>query len=192
MPYLMDEQGYFFLPGAHRRHDHLRRLQHRRAEVEGALLAHPAVAECGVVGSPDRGARHRRQGIRRAETRPPRGADIARQLQDYVEKQHRARTSIARGGVRRRLAAHRDRQSCQRFKLGNDDADPATAGLGEAEGLLQRDFLPGPAGFHRRPDRLERPGRMARSIVCRQFRQALKNILDILARLAAGPSTSCG
>jgi 2-aminobenzoate-CoA ligase len=39
--------------GALRRHDRLLRLQHRRPEVEAALLTHPAVAECGVVGAPD-------------------------------------------------------------------------------------------------------------------------------------------
>jgi len=40
---LRDGHGRLFhLPGAHRRHDHLGRLQHRRARVEGALLSHPA------------------------------------------------------------------------------------------------------------------------------------------------------
>ena len=38
-------------------------------EVEDALLAHPAVAECGVVGAPDERARHHRQSLRRSETR---------------------------------------------------------------------------------------------------------------------------
>ena len=36
-------------------------------EVEGALLLHPAVAECGVVGVAGRRARADRQGVRRAE-----------------------------------------------------------------------------------------------------------------------------
>ncbi len=32
-------------------------------EVEAALLSHPVVAECGVVGCARRGARHDRQGL---------------------------------------------------------------------------------------------------------------------------------
>ena len=38
-------------------------------EVEGALLLHPAVAECGVDRRAGRGARPDRQGVRRAEAR---------------------------------------------------------------------------------------------------------------------------
>jgi 2-aminobenzoate-CoA ligase len=38
---------------AQRRHDHFRRLQHRRPEVEAALLAHEDVAECAVIGVAD-------------------------------------------------------------------------------------------------------------------------------------------
>jgi 2-aminobenzoate-CoA ligase len=41
------------LPGARRRHDHHRRLQRGRPEVEDACSSHPAVAECGVIGKPD-------------------------------------------------------------------------------------------------------------------------------------------
>ena len=42
------------VPGAHRRHDHLARATTSSGpEVEGVLLDHPAVAECGVVGAPD-------------------------------------------------------------------------------------------------------------------------------------------
>jgi 2-aminobenzoate-CoA ligase len=51
--YLMDEQGYFFYQA--RTDDMIISAGYNIAgpEVEGALLAHPAVAECGVVGAPD-------------------------------------------------------------------------------------------------------------------------------------------
>ena len=42
------------VPGAHRRHDHLGRIQHRRAGGRGGMLAHPDVLECAVVGLPTR------------------------------------------------------------------------------------------------------------------------------------------
>jgi acyl-coenzyme A synthetase/AMP-(fatty) acid ligase len=53
--YVMDMDGYFNLPGAHRRHGRRGgRLQHRRAEVEGALACRirrsPSAA---VVGKAD-------------------------------------------------------------------------------------------------------------------------------------------
>jgi 2-aminobenzoate-CoA ligase len=51
--YLMDEEGYFFYQA--RTDDMIVSAGYNIAgpEVEGALLAHPAVAECGVVGVPD-------------------------------------------------------------------------------------------------------------------------------------------
>jgi 2-aminobenzoate-CoA ligase len=51
--YLMDEEGYFFYQA--RTDDMIISAGYNIAgpEVEGALLAHPAVAECGVVGAPD-------------------------------------------------------------------------------------------------------------------------------------------
>ena len=52
--YVMDEDGYL-VPGAIGRHDRVLRLQHRRSGGEAALLTHPAVGECGVVGAPDDG-----------------------------------------------------------------------------------------------------------------------------------------
>src|SRR5438045_6106938 len=49
----MDEDGYFFYQA--RSDDMIISAGYNIAgpEVEGALLAHPAVAECGVVGWPD-------------------------------------------------------------------------------------------------------------------------------------------
>jgi 2-aminobenzoate-CoA ligase len=51
--YLMDEDGYFFYQA--RTDDMIISAGYNIAgpEVEVALLAHPAVAECGVVGAPD-------------------------------------------------------------------------------------------------------------------------------------------
>lgn len=51
--YLMDEDGYFFYQA--RTDDMIISAGYNIAgpEVEGALLAHPAVAECGVVGWPE-------------------------------------------------------------------------------------------------------------------------------------------
>ena len=51
--YLMDEDGYFFFQS--RTDDMIISAGYNIAgpEVEDALLAHPAVAECGVVGAPD-------------------------------------------------------------------------------------------------------------------------------------------
>jgi len=53
--------------------------------VEGALLAHPAVAECGVVGSPDPERGTVVKAFVVLKPGHPRGADLARQLQDYVK-----------------------------------------------------------------------------------------------------------
>jgi 2-aminobenzoate-CoA ligase len=51
--YLMDEDGYFYYQA--RTDDMIISAGYNIAgpEVEGALLAHAAVAECGVVGAPD-------------------------------------------------------------------------------------------------------------------------------------------
>jgi len=50
----------------------------------------------------------------------------------------------------------------------------------------------GPAGFHRRPDRLSGRGEWIERSFAGQFRQALKNILEVLAQAGGKPSTSCG
>jgi 2-aminobenzoate-CoA ligase len=51
--YYMDDEGYFFYQA--RTDDMIISAGYNIAgpEVEGALLAHPAVAECGVIGAPD-------------------------------------------------------------------------------------------------------------------------------------------
>ena len=83
--YLMDEQGYFFYQA--RTDDMIISAGYNIAgpEVEGALLAHPAVAECGVVGSPDPERGTVVKAFVVLKPGHPRGADLARQLQDYVK-----------------------------------------------------------------------------------------------------------
>ncbi len=65
--YLMDEDGYFWFQA--RTDDMIVTAGYNVAgpEVEGALLMHPTVAECAVVGAPDAERRHHRQGIRRTQ-----------------------------------------------------------------------------------------------------------------------------
>src|SRR2546425_9132115 len=83
--YLMDEAGYFFYQA--RTDDMIISAGYNIAgpEVEGALLAHPAVAECGVVGAPDAERGTVVKAFVVLKPGHPRGADLARQLQDYVK-----------------------------------------------------------------------------------------------------------
>src|SRR6266568_3158786 len=83
--YLMDADGYFWYQA--RSDDMIISAGYNIAgpEVESALLAHPAVAECGVVGAPD----EERGQIVKAYVvlRPGHAGDAAttKQLQDYVK-----------------------------------------------------------------------------------------------------------
>jgi len=83
--YAMDEDGYFFYQA--RTDDMIISAGYNIAgpEVEGALLAHPAVAECGVVGAPDpeRGTVVKAFVVLRpGHDRSP---DLVRALQDHVK-----------------------------------------------------------------------------------------------------------
>ena len=83
--YLMDEDGYFWYQA--RSDDMIISAGYNIAgpEVEAALLEHPAVAECGVVGAPDE---ERGQIVKAyAVLRPGFSGDAAmtRQLQDHVK-----------------------------------------------------------------------------------------------------------
>jgi 2-aminobenzoate-CoA ligase len=61
-------------------------VQHRRPEVDEVLLSHPRVAECGVVSLAD----ERRGQVVIAfvvlTDGPPRGPDLAAELQDLVKQ----------------------------------------------------------------------------------------------------------
>ena len=84
----------FPLPGAHRRHDHQRRLQHRRTGGRGRAAAAPGGRRMRRGRRAGRGARADRQGVRRAEAGLRRADEaMARELQDHVKRTSR-RTSI--------------------------------------------------------------------------------------------------
>jgi 2-aminobenzoate-CoA ligase len=84
--YLMDEGGYFFYQA--RTDDMIISAGYNIAgpEVEGALLAHPAVAECGVIGAPDA---ERGTIVKAYVVLKPgfaRSAELVAQLQEHVKK----------------------------------------------------------------------------------------------------------
>jgi 2-aminobenzoate-CoA ligase len=83
--YLMDEDGYFFYQA--RTDDMIISAGYNIAgpEVEGALLSHPAVAECGVIGAADA---ERGTVVKAIVVLKPdfsRNEDMARKLQDHVK-----------------------------------------------------------------------------------------------------------
>ena len=84
--YVRDEDGYFFYQA--RTDDMIISSGYNIAgpEVEGALLAHPAVAECGVVGVPDpeRGTIVKAFVVLKPTHRP--GVDMAKTLQEHVKQ----------------------------------------------------------------------------------------------------------
>ncbi len=85
--YLMDEEGYFIYQA--RTDDMIISSGYNIAgpEVEDALLLHPAVAECAVVGVPDpeRGQIVKAFVVLRPGVAP--SAELARELQDFVKQQ---------------------------------------------------------------------------------------------------------
>jgi 2-aminobenzoate-CoA ligase len=84
--YLVDEKGYFFYQA--RNDDMIISAGYNIAgpEVEDALLTHPAVAECGVIGAPDaeRGTIVKAFVVLKKEFR--RGEGTARELQEHVKR----------------------------------------------------------------------------------------------------------
>ena len=84
--YLVDEEGYFFYQA--RTDDMIVSAGYNIAgpEVEDALLPHPAVAECAVVGAPDpeRGQIVKAYVVLRAGIEP--SAALVRELQDFVKE----------------------------------------------------------------------------------------------------------
>jgi 2-aminobenzoate-CoA ligase len=83
--YLRDEQGYFFYQA--RTDDMIISAGYNIAgpEVEGALLTHPAVAECGVVGAPDaeRGTIVKAFVVLKSEF--PKNDQTVKELQEHVK-----------------------------------------------------------------------------------------------------------
>jgi len=84
--YLMDEDGYFWYQA--RTDDMIISAGYNIAgpEVESALLLHPAVAECGVVGAPDaeRGQIVKAFVVLKKDFAPE--PELARELQEFVKQ----------------------------------------------------------------------------------------------------------
>jgi 2-aminobenzoate-CoA ligase len=84
--YLMDEDGYFFYQA--RTDDMIISAGYNIAgpEVEGALLAHPSVAECGVVGAadPERGTVVKAVVVLKGDVRP--SEELKKNLQEHVKQ----------------------------------------------------------------------------------------------------------
>ncbi|MGE0358908.1 MAG: AMP-binding protein [Burkholderiales bacterium] len=84
--YVMDKDGYFFYQA--RTDDMIISAGYNIAgpEVEAALLAHPAVAECGVVGAPDAERGTIVKAFVVLKPGQPRGPETARGLQEHVKQ----------------------------------------------------------------------------------------------------------
>ena len=109
--YLMDADGYFHYQA--RTDDMIISAGYNigAPEVEEALLQHPAVAECAVIGVPDdeRGQIVKAFVVLRAGVEA--SDDLARGAAGLRQADHRALQVPARDRVPQRAAAHRDRQA---------------------------------------------------------------------------------
>ena len=159
--YLLDDDGYFWYQA--RTDDMIISSGYNIAgpEVEGALLSHPAVAECGVVGVPDeaRGSIVKAFVVLRDDTGD---AALAAELQEFVKariapyKYPRAIEFVA-------ALPRTETGKLQRFKLRvawrRPRDDPATRRLAPSQGLRLRRERARDDGLRQRSDRLgrERP-----------------------------------
>jgi 2-aminobenzoate-CoA ligase len=84
--YSMDEEGYFFYQA--RTDDMIISAGYNIAgpEVEGALLSHPAVAECGVVGAPDAERGTVVKAVVVLKKQFSKNEETARSIQDHAKK----------------------------------------------------------------------------------------------------------
>ncbi len=100
---LVDEDGFYVYQG--RTDDMIITAGYNigSPEVEGALLMHPAVADCGVIGAPDeeRGQIVKAFVVLKPGFEP--GPALASELQDFVKRDDRAVQVSARDRVHRRL-----------------------------------------------------------------------------------------
>jgi len=114
--YLIDEDGYFWYQA--RTDDMIISAGYNIAgpEVESALLLHPAVAECGVVGEPDdeRGQIVKAYVVLKKDYVP--GPEIAQDLQNFV-KQTIAPYKYPRSVEFRDALPRTETGKLQRFKL---------------------------------------------------------------------------
>jgi len=160
-------------------------------EVEGALLSHPAVAECGVVGEPDdeRGMVVKAFVVLRPGNKPD--DEMKKNLQEHV-KRNIAPYKYPREVEFVAALPRTETGKLQRFRLRTEGRehheDPATARLGDAEGLFERHCRRG------RDDRVH-CGQVAfdsgnviqERTFAGQFRQTLKNTLAVLAEAGGRP-----
>jgi 2-aminobenzoate-CoA ligase len=84
--YLVDDDGYFVYQA--RTDDMIISAGYNIAgpEVEGALLAHPAVAECAVIGTPDEERGQVVSAFVVLREGAPESEDLAKELQDFVKR----------------------------------------------------------------------------------------------------------
>ena len=168
--YRMDEDGYFHYQA--RTDDMIVSAGYNIAgpEVEGALMLHPAVAECGVVGAPDA---ERGQIVKAYVVLKP-GHDPDERTRARCRRSSRTRsrrTSIrARSSTSPRCRAPRP-ASCSASACasepGRRDENAAATRMGAGAGLRQRHRGAGRAGVRCRAGRLEcraaiRVGRLRR------------------------------
>src|SRR3979409_855027 len=83
---MADEDGYFYYQA--RTDDMIISAGYNIAgpEVEGALLAHPAVAECGVIGAADEERGTLVKGFVLLKSEYPRSFETVKTLQEHVKK----------------------------------------------------------------------------------------------------------
>ncbi len=186
--YLMDGDGYFFYQA--RTDDMIISAGYNIAgpEVEGALLAHPAVGECGVIGWPD----EERGTIVKAYVVLKPGHEQSDEMKESTsgarEASHRSVQVPARYRIRRHAAAHRDREAaalqaeenCMMQILQPPDwarAKGFSNGIATSGKLV---FIAGQVGWTGQ-------GEWKEKSFAGQFRQTIQNILDVLAEARGKP-----
>ena len=165
--FMQDDDGYFFYQA--RADDMIITAGYNVGgpEVEDALLKHPAVAECGVIGKPDE---ERGMIVKAFCVLKPGHAGDARHGEGAAgprEGHHRALQVPARDRVRGAPAAHRDRQAAA-LQVAADVGEPCQPGCDPrvAAGATQKAQKgPAPSGeplaFHSDPHRASEEERQA-------------------------------
>ena len=155
-------------------------------EVEGALLLHPSVAECAVIGAPD----EQRGQIVKAFVVPrpshQRGAAMVKELQEFV-KQQIAPYKYPRAIEFRDALPRTETGKLQRFRLRGESRVLQPSGWrrpsGYANGIAARGtviFVAGQIGWNAR-------GEFETDDLVAQVRQALANVNAVLAEAGAKP-----
>jgi 2-aminobenzoate-CoA ligase len=203
--YRMDEDGYFYYQG--RTDDMIISAGYNIGppEIEEALLAHPQVAECGVIGVPD----HDRGEIVKAFVVLRDGAEgtsqLTKELQDFV-KQRLAPYKYPRAIEFRKSLPRTEALKLQRFKLREESrVDGSGPGLHDEKPRMQDRQILQPAGWMRPrgySNGITARGRLVfiagqigwnerqvfrDSDLAGQVRQALSNIVAVLSEAGGKP-----